>query len=289
MSEPVRKIDVAEWVARAGHDPVTHQQRQTVHVVLKAVALAVPLDRMIILKGGILMGLAYGSPRQTADVDLTASGPVDDGTAGQMEAWLEAALPRAAAALGHAGFITRIHSIKPMPRGRFETADFPALKVKVRSERRAGTKTFVDVDISFKEELRQIEALELTDGNEILAYGLEELVAEKYRAILQQASRRRHRRQDIYDLDLLIAGRDFDDACRRRILDTFSIKCRSRKIEPTRDSLEDPEIRRRSGAEWPTMKLELGELPEFEACFERVAAFYRDLPWTDSGTTAPCR
>ena len=225
------------------------------------------------------MGLVYGSPRQTADVDLTADVPVAEGTADQIEAWLEAALPRAAAALGYAGFITRIHSVKPRPKGRFETADFPGLTMKVRSERREGVKAFVGVDISFNEKLEKIEALELTDGNEILAYGLEDLIAEKYRAILQQVPRRRQRRQDVYDLDLLIAEKDFDDARKRRIFDTFIIKCRSRKIEPTRASLENPEIRRRSEAEWPTMKLELGELPEFETCFERVAAFYQSLPW----------
>lgn len=27
------------------------------------------------------------------------------------------------------------------------------------------------------------------------------------------------------------------------------------------------------------MELELGEVPDFEGCFMRVSAFYRNLPW----------
>ena len=283
MSEPARKVDAAEWVARAEDDPIAHQQRQTVHIVLCAIASSAPLKQIMVLKGGILMGLAYGSLRQTADVDLTADAPVDGNTADDIKTWLGPMLPRAAAALGYAGLTTEIHSIKLMPRkDRFETARAPALKAKVRSVRQDGMKTFVSVDISFKEELQQVEALELTEDNALLAYGLEDLVAEKYRAMLQQVVRHRNRRQDVYDLDLLIANRSFDDTHKQRILDALIVKCRSRQIEPTRDALRDPEIMQRSGADWTTIKLELGELPEFEPSFERVAAFYQDLPWGDS-------
>ena len=91
--------------------------------------------------------------------------------------------------------------------------------------------------------------------------------------------RRRNRRQDIYDLDRLIAEQEIDENLREQILEVFVAKCRSRDIEPDRASLDDPEVRRRSAAEWETMKLELGEMPSFEDCFARVSEFYRNLPW----------
>ena len=43
--------------------------------------------------------------------------------------------------------------------------------------------------------------------------------------------------------------------------------------------LDNPEIKRRSGDDWQTLELELGEVPDFEDCFARVSQFYRDLPW----------
>ncbi len=284
MSEPRRLVDVAEWVARAANDPIAHQQRQTVHVVLSAIAATSPLDEVMILKGGILMGLAYGSLRQTADVDLTAAASMGDGAGDTIRQTLNPALPRAAAQLGYAGLSARVHSIKPLPKGQFETARFPALKVKVRAVRQGQMETYVDVDISFNEPTGAIDVLELIDGDEILAYSLEDLIAEKYRAMLQQVVRRRNRRQDVYDLHLLIAEGTFDAACRKRILDALLVKCRARDIEPTRNSLGDPEVRERSGADWPTMELEVGALPEFEPCFARVSKFYQDLPWEQAVT-----
>ena len=70
MPDPI-KINVAEWVASAKADPVAYQQRQTVEITLNAIAMTAPLNAKMFLKGGILMGLAYDSPRQTTDIDLT--------------------------------------------------------------------------------------------------------------------------------------------------------------------------------------------------------------------------
>lgn len=290
MPEPSLKIDVAKWVENAKADPVAYQQRQTVEIVLNTIAITTPLNAKMFLKGGILMGLAYDSPRQTTDIDMSTSLMVGSEIGDKVKTLLDSAFPRAAAALGYADLVLKTHSVKRMPRKtNFEEADFPALKLKIAYARR-GTKQerrlledkipeVIDLDISFNETLRQIQVLELTGGQELQAYGLVDLIAEKYRAMLQQVRRRRNRRQDVYDLDLLIRIHEIDGTLRAQILDVFIEKCRSRQIEPTDLSLNDPEIKTRSHAEWQTMKLELGEVPEFESCFTRVSDFYRNLPW----------
>ncbi|MDE0104041.1 MAG: hypothetical protein OXN89_16840 [Bryobacterales bacterium] len=73
MSDPVISADVAEWVRRAGADPNANQQRQTVEISLHAIAMTAPLETKMFLKGGILEGLAYDSPRQTRDIDSTTA------------------------------------------------------------------------------------------------------------------------------------------------------------------------------------------------------------------------
>ena len=290
MSDPALKIDVAEWVERARDDPVAYRQRQTVEITLNAIAMTAPLNAEMFLKGGILMGLAYGSPRLTADIDLTTNRPVDSNVGEMIQTSLDSAFPRAAAVLGYADLVVKTHSVKEQPKKvGFENADFPALKLKIAYAQRGTpqekalqqgkTPGVIDVDISFNEPLTQIQVLELTGGRELRAYGLVELIAEKYRAMLQQDQRGRNRRQDVYDLDQLIAGNEIDDACREQILDVFIAKCRSRGLESTRASLDKPEIKKRSGADWQTMGLELGEVPDFEGCFVRVSKFYRNLPW----------
>ena len=263
MSETALKVDVAEWVERVRADPVAYQQRQTAEIALNTIAMMAPLGARMVLKGGILVGLAYDSPRQTTDIDLTADFAADSPVRGRIRELLSSAFPRAAARLGYADLVIGIHSMQYLPRGQFKTARFPALKLKIASAKRgtpseaalqAGkpTNCVIDVDISFNESMHQVQVLELTGGQELHAYGLVDLMAEKLRAVLQQVGRRRNRRQDIYDLDRLIAEQEIDETLRAQILEVFFAKCRSRDIEPDGASLDDPEVKRRSAAEWET-------------------------------------
>ncbi len=73
MPDSPIKIDVAGWVEQARTNPAAHRQRQGVVTILNAIAAKAPLNKKMFLKGGILMGLAYDSPRQTVDIDLTTS------------------------------------------------------------------------------------------------------------------------------------------------------------------------------------------------------------------------
>ena len=111
------------------------------------------------------------------------------------------------------------------------------------------------------------------------AYPFAELVAEKFRALLQQVDRNRYRRQDVYDLALL-SRLPRDESMNAAILESLLIKARTRNIEPTRESLSDEEIKRRAAAEYPTLRNEvLGELPDFETAYADVMSFYQSLPW----------
>lgn len=292
MPDAPLKIKVAEWVSRAEADPTAYQLRQTVEVTLNAIAITVPLNARMFLKGGILMGLAYNSPRQTLDIDMTTNFTSDDNVDREILEQLNSALPRAAAALGYANLLVKASSVKRYPSDTvFKTAEFPALKLKIVSARRKTKQEIafhkgkapcvIDLDISYNEPLKQIQVLELTGGQELLAYSLVDLTAEKYRAMLQQEPRNRYRRQDVYDLDLLITENQIDDDCREQVLDAFIEKSQSRHLEPTQDSLDEPAVKERASAEWETMALELGDLPDFEDCFTRVLEFYRNLPWDE--------
>ena len=289
MSDPTLKIKVAEWVERARTDPIAYQQRQTVEITLNAIAMTSPLNVNMFLKGGILMVLAYNSPRQTFDIDLTTDLVSNSNVDEIIQGKLDSAFPRAAAALGYANLVVKTHSVKRLPKTIFEEAEFPALKFKIASAQRNTQQEkalqegkapgLIALDISFNEPLQQIQILKLTGGQELRAYSLADLIAEKYRAMLQQVTRKRNRRQDAYDVDLLITDSQIDDACCKQILYAFIEKCHSRHLEPTRMSLDAPEIKNRAGTDWQTMKLEVGELPDFEDCFARVSEFYRNLPW----------
>ena len=60
------------------------------------------------------------------------------------------------------------------------------------------------IDFSLNERILAIECLHLGDGAKLQAYEYTDLVAEKLRSLLQQEPRDRYRRQDTYDLCLLL-------------------------------------------------------------------------------------
>ena len=59
------------------------------------------------------MGLAYESPRQTTDIDLTTALAPDDDVGERVRNLLDSTFRRAAAALGYADLIVKTHSVYP--------------------------------------------------------------------------------------------------------------------------------------------------------------------------------
>lgn len=293
MSE-VAIVDVAAWVERARRDPVGHFERQATEVVLNAIGMTGPLGNKILLKGGALMGVVYRSPRQTADLDFTTSLQPTAGVDAEIIAALNEALPHAAVQLGYPDIVSKVQSARRLPRvDRFIDADFPALKIKIGYAHRGSTQeralaiqqcaNVIELDISFNEPVSFVETVKLgSAGPSISVYSLIDLIAEKTRALLQQKYRRRNRRQDVYDIALLLKQFPLDHNERNLLHKVLLEKCRSRRIEPTIDSISDPEIVQRAQMEWGTLELELGEVPEFENCFKSVESFYRSLPWSSS-------
>ncbi len=93
--------------------------------------------------------------------------------------------------------------------------------------------------------------------------------------------RNRYRRQDVYDLVMLIA-RGISEEEKALIFKSLIEKASSRGMVIDRDSLDDPEVKRRAKANYHTLSDEIeGELPNFEAAYEKIAAFYHSLPWSD--------
>lgn len=290
-TDPIVQIDVEAWVERAKDAPATYLQRQAAEITLNTIAMTSPLNEQLVLKGGVLMGIAYDSPRQTSDIDLSAALVVDDEIDKKIVEMLDESFPRAAAKLGYTELILRVHSVKKMPRPeKFQEMRFPALKIKVgyaeRNTKQAkallagkAVNSMFEIDISFNEPMQYTQILSLTGGENLLAYDLADLMAEKLRAMLQQVKRNRARRQDVYDLHILISREKIDDALKAKVLDSFLIKSHSRDIDPKINSLDDPELKERSKKNWSTMALEIGDLPDFEETYETVRQFYRGLPW----------
>jgi predicted nucleotidyltransferase component of viral defense system len=245
----------------------------------------------MILKGGILLAIRYKSHRYTKDLDFSTDKPrggeiTEDG----VRKSLDSSLAQMVEELDY-GLDCRVQSSKLQPRDINST--YPSIKMTVgyaykgtsQHKRLLSLKSLniVSIDYSLNEATPNIEDLKLNLKEGILTYSLTDLIAEKYRSLFQQVSRNRTRRQDVYDLNLLIERfGDIDNFERSKILNSLIIKSKARlKIAPDINSFEDPELKSRAKKDYPSLESELeGELPDFDELFQKVAAFYRSLPWS---------
>ncbi len=290
MSDSAIKVSTTEWVERAPSNDTALAQREITQIILHAVSSVPQLAHNLYLKGGILMGLVYKSSRQTTDIDFSTSPTYQPThqTASELREQLNSVLNQVASDLGYTNTVLNVQTIREHPRNRYPNAEFPALQMKIAYAERNShqerqlkvnqASSTVGIDITFKEKTSQVQILELDSGATLLAYSLTDVVAEKFRALLQQGKRNRYRRQDVYDLDILTGMPEIDtDSIYKCLIQ----KCENRDICPTRNSMDDPEIKRRAGSKWNSLETEIGKLPDFEECYGRVSDFYRRLPWPD--------
>jgi len=283
-------VDVRAWVEASRADPTRYRDRQVTEIVLTAIGLAPSLHTNLVLKGGTAMALAFKSTRVTGDVDFTSMVEPAE-LAETLTPELNELLPKTAIKLGYLDLLCQVQSVKKMPRAEnFEDHDFPALRVKIGSAKRGTAEAarlaegkasrVLDVEISFRDQVYTFQELNLMGaGVAVRAFTIHELVAEKFRALLQQPVRRRNRRQDVYDIAFLIDDHDFSGDDKAKILATLIEKCRSRAIDARQASMDDPEIKQRAQAEWDTLALEIGDLPPFNERFELIRNLYVSLPW----------
>jgi len=145
------------------------------------------------------------------------------------------------------------------------------------------------IDYSFNERNCDIDTIYIDgNNNRLFAYSLPDLVAEKFRAIIQQKIRRRARRQDAYDIYSLM-GKEMQEGneLKRLVLKSLILKSESRHLEIDIRSLRDIDIERRSKKDYDKLANEIEEeLPAFEEVYTKVREYYESLPWNLCGNNS---
>jgi predicted nucleotidyltransferase component of viral defense system len=279
---------MAAWVAAAPDAP-TRELRMAVHTILAAVSRAPRLPNLMALKGGILLALEYQGDRFTRDIDFSTAKTVPelsvDGVAEEL-----AAVLRLQVQMLDYGLDCRIQGRELKPPG--ETRTWPTLQLRIgyapisdpaRHRRLLSGKspTVLALDLSYNQVITAVELVSIPGGGEVKAYALPDLIAEKLRAMLQQPSRHRNRRQDVYDLYRLLARPEVrDGAFEAAVLQALKAKSSGRNLAVNRESIADPEVRRRSQRDYAYLQAEIAsELPEFERAYAAVRDYYEHLPW----------
>lgn len=280
--------DIATWASEAP-DAAQREFRQAVHTILAAIASDPRLKSNMVIKGGILLGVRYHSPRFTKDIDFSTTGNLASMSAEDVRAAFKSSLVQVIEELDY-DLDCKVQSCKVNPQNRPD-ASFPSIELKIGHAYKGSPKhkrlqklqspSVVSIDFSMNEKILGVESLKIGSSGAINAYTFADLVAEKFRSLLQQESRDRYRRQDVFDLSKFSILEVSDDE-RRSILRSLIEKSQARGIEPLPDSLDNAELKRRAQADYDTLDDEIDEpLPEFEATYEMVRSFYQSLPWNE--------
>ncbi len=288
MNTKFEEIRIAQWVQSADSDE-NKEFRSAVHTILSAISAEKELKANMVLKGGILLAIRYQSHRFTKDIDLSTAQTLKEIRPENIAAALDRGLANMVEILDY-DLDCRVQAHKLQPANQPD-ATYPSIKFSIGYAYKGSPKhkrlmslqspSIISIDYSLNESTPNIDNIELAQGEELLVYSLTDLIAEKFRSLLQQEERNRYRRQDIFDLCILLQCiDDVDSVEKKKILGSLLEKSRARGIEPAVDSFENEELKRRAKEYYATIADEIeGDLPDFDESFEYVATFYKSLPW----------
>lgn len=283
----MNEINIEAWVEAAPDGQ--REFREAIHIILDSIGHSQNLQTKMIMKGGLLLAIRYDSTRFTRDLDFSTSERYVKADAETLLTELEAGLVTAEDRLSYAT-ACRLQSCKVEPKGENRTHHNLALTIGFADKSRPSamarlaaknSSRVVQIDYSFNEAVFEVELLELDGGATIQSYSLHNVLAEKMRSLLQQPIRKRNRRQDVYDIWLLLkSAPSFPAAELAQIHEMLVNSCLSKGIEPAANSIEDATVVGMAREGYANLQADVdGDLPVFDDAMAQVRDFYRSLPW----------
>jgi predicted nucleotidyltransferase component of viral defense system len=287
-------IDLQKWVEVSEEISISDGEfRKAVKSILEGISQEGTLASLMVMKGGLLLAIKYQSPRFTKDIDFSTHKTLLEINIEEFLQSFEAGLATAEENEYGLAFVLQKHEIRPAPKNN---PSYPTLHLKIGYANRNDRNQYnrlaqkqsakvVEIDFSFNEWIPEgdSEIAILAGEGELKHYSLHEIVAEKFRSLLQQPIRERARYQDVYDLHLLLTSNQNlateDD--RHLVLKLLKEACYSRQVRADDSSFRNPQIKElaRLGYEKELPAQLKEDPPEFEEAFALVDRYYSSLPW----------
>jgi predicted nucleotidyltransferase component of viral defense system len=243
-SYPTSITELSAW-RKANNTTAEEARRRLVQfVVLASIGSSVRLANRLALKGGNALHFVHGNSRSTLDLDFTAEGDFPD-NADEIRLLLDAALRGAERQFQ---VKARCQSVNRNPKR--PEATLPTYMIKIcfqltgdryyrNFEERRDFAEVVEVEISLNDVLCETLRKQLSATTRpVRVCSLEDIMAEKLRALLQQTIRKRNRPQDVYDIASRL--RVFRCEINTVKISQFLIeKSQARGIDPRKGSYND--------------------------------------------------
>jgi len=223
------------------------------YAVLLGVSNVRPPREGLVFKGGNALDFVWQPNRSTVDLDFSvdASNELSTPDADTIKTLLQRG---ATIATNRLGILLAVHGVKPNPRGT--ERDFVTFQVGVgyalldeprlrqRMTRGEPSPRVIRLDISLNEPICDAPKKQIDPELRLRVATIEDIVADKLRALLQQPIRNRQRRQDLLDIAVIMSQQPGFD---RRLVSRFLLeKAKARDVVVTRSAFHQDEVRRRA-------------------------------------------
>ena len=207
LSFPTSVIEINNWCRHNNLKPHEGRQRYAEYVILTCIASDYDLSKVIVLKGGNALRFFYKSPRSTLDLDFSIDASNFTDNEDFMREKLDVALRRAVSRFEIKAKCQRVKR-NPTREGATRPTYQITIGYQFRGDRHYHNfeeriiQPVIDVEISINDKVCESNSISLTadSRNNLRVCNLEDIIAEKLRALLQQPLRNRNRGQDVFDI-----------------------------------------------------------------------------------------
>lgn len=241
------------WARQQHLSRIEARRRFAQYAVLVGIASTDPLREWLVFKGGNALDFVWQPNRSTIDLDFSVDLPSEIALpdADTLRRLLQPGLGKASRSTGVA---LAVQGVDRQPPGEGRTFVTFAIKVgyalpdetRNRERLRLGepVSTVIPMDISLNEPICATARVPLDDECQLRVCTIDDIIAEKLRALLQQPIRNRTRCQDLLDITVTLRGNAALD--RARIASFLLIKAQARDVLVSRAAFREPEIARRA-------------------------------------------
>lgn len=211
---PISIAGLTAWQKQHGTTKEEARRRLVQYVVLASMSYSTAIMSRVAFKGGNALRFIHGNTRSTLDMDFSAEGDFPDSPV-EIKTLMDAALR---AGERQHQVRARCQSIHRKPPSFEKTRPTYSIRICYQfpgdryyqniDERLIAGKSHsevVDVEISLNDVLCETSDEELSPGAKPLRVcTLDDILAEKLRALLQQIPRKRNRPQDVFDIASMV-------------------------------------------------------------------------------------
>jgi predicted nucleotidyltransferase component of viral defense system len=251
-SYPTSIEEIAGWQRQNKANVLEARRRFVQFVVLTAISYSPGLAQRIAFKGGNALWFIHGNPRSTIDLDFTAEGDFPDDST-QIVGLIDAALKSMQNQFRVKARCQSIHRNPPKLDKTLPTYNvkvcfqLPADRYYQNFAERKQFAEVIEVEISLNDIVCEtISWKPSASGKAIRSCSLEDQIAEKLRALLQQVPRNRSRPQDVFDIASRV--REHREKLDIGKISDFLLRKSEGRIDSPRRSSFDDEVRRRAEA-----------------------------------------